>query len=399
VKAGWERRRLFDFSELVSTGPFGSVLHKSDYVSRGVPLVNPVNIIGDQIVPNAQKLIDEKTRLRLSSYILKVGDIVVGRRGEIGRCAVVSDIEDGWVCGTGCFFIRPLPSMSAKFLANLIRSDEYRERLESASSGATMKNLSNSALGELVISAPPLAEQQRIVAILDEAFDGIATAKANAEKNLQNARALFESHLSSVFARAENEVCLSQVATDVSDGDHSAPPKSPSGVPFITISNINKRTRQVDFTDTFMVPEAYFAKLKTNRKPMCGDVLYTVTGSFGIPVLVDHDKHFCFQRHIGLVRPNSQTDSVWLNFALQSPQSFAQANSGATGTAQKTVSLSVLRNMKVPSISLKAQRVIAAELSELESQTQHLESLYQQKLAALDELKKSLLHQAFSGEL
>jgi type I restriction enzyme S subunit len=245
-----------------------------------------------------------------------------------------------------------------------------------------------------------LAEQQRIVAILDEAFAGIATAKANAEKNLQNARALFESHLYSVFTRRPDELALSELASDVTDGDHSPPPKAPTGVPFITISNIIKRTREIDFSNTFTVPADYFQNLKPNKKPRVGDILYTVTGAtLGIPVLVREPRDFCFQRHIGLIRPKPETDSAWLTYALLSPQVFRQATVGSTGAAQKTVSLSVLRNLKIPKISLPEQKRTAATLDALSAETQGLEAVYRQKLTALDELKKSLLHQAFSGEL
>jgi type I restriction enzyme S subunit len=178
------------------------------------------------------------------------------------------------------------------------------------------------------------------------------------------------------------------------------PPKSTTGIPFITISNIVKRTRQVDFTDTFLVPPEYFARLKPNRKPRRGDVLYTVTGAtLGIPVLVDHDEEFCFQRHIALIRPGPDTNSAWLDYAMASPQVFAQATLGATGAAQKTVSLSVLRGIKVPRHSLPHQCQIVEDLNSLATETNKLDELASAKLAALDDLKKSLLHQAFTGAL
>jgi type I restriction enzyme S subunit len=178
------------------------------------------------------------------------------------------------------------------------------------------------------------------------------------------------------------------------------PPKAPSGVPFITISDIVKNTREIDFSNTFTVPMEYFRGLKPNKKPRIGDVLYTVTGAtLGIPVLVREQRDFCFQRHIGLVRPKPDTDSTWLSYALLSPQVFRQATIGSTGAAQKTVSLSVLRGLKVPKMALTDQKRIAAQLDAFFAETQRLASIYQQKLAALDELKKSLLHQAFSGEL
>jgi type I restriction enzyme S subunit len=402
MKHGWQTKKLAELAATVSTGPFGSILHKSDYVDDGVPLVNPINMVGDSIVPDMSKLISDDTRRRLSNYVLREGDVVVARRGEIGRCSVVGPNERGWVCGTGSFFIRPLQTLDSQFLAHLIRSSAYREKLERLSTGATMKNLSNTALADLAISVPPLPEQQRIVGILDEAFDGIATAKANAEKNLQNARALFESHLYAVFAevwRTCELANLSDLATDITDGDHLPPPKSPTGIPFITIGNIEKDTRKINFADTFMVSHEYYNGLNANKKPKKGDVLYTVTGSFGIPVLVSYGVKFCFQRHIGLVRPKPETNSAWLYYLLLSPQVFKQANDGATGTAQKTVSLKVLRGIEAPKVPLKIQLSAVAKLDALTAETQRLESIYQQKLAALEELKKSLLHQAFSGAL
>ncbi len=269
-------------------------------------------------------------------------------------------------------------------------------------SGLTVPKLNQGSLREIPIPFPPLPEQQRIVGILDDAFDGIATANANAEQNLQNARALFESHLQSVFAEAcevSELVTLADLATDITDGDHMPPPKAVSGVPFITIGNVDKDTRTIDFADTFKVSREYFDRLKPNKKPQKGDVLYTVTGSFGIPVLLKEHREFCFQRHIGLVRPKPEVDSEWLYYLLLSPQIFKQANDGATGTAQKTVSLKLLRSYQVPRIPLALQRVIVAKLSAVNEETQRLESLYQRKLAVLDELKKSLLHQAFSGML
>lgn len=257
-------------------------------------------------------------------------------------------------------------------------------------------------LKEVEIAYPTRSEQRRIVSVLDKAFDGIAAAQANAEKNLQNARALFESHLQATFSVAWQScelVTLSDLASDITDGDHMPPPKASTGVPFITIGNIIKDTRQINFTNTFKVPYKYFQGLKMNRKPRKGDLLYTVTGSFGIPVLIDDDAMFCFQRHIGLIRPKPGISSAWLYYLLLSPQLFKQANQGATGAAQKTVSLKVLRNLKVPKAGLQQQLFMVAKLDSLFAETRRLESVYRRKLAALDELKKSLLHKAFTGEL
>lgn len=269
-------------------------------------------------------------------------------------------------------------------------------------SGLTVQKLNQGSLREIRIPLAPIEEQRRIATLLDEAFADIAIATANAEKNLPNARELFESHLDSIVTNLQASVeivPLSELATNITDGDHMPPPKVEQGLPFITIGNIDKQTRAIDFTDTFQVSREYFDGLKANKKPKRGDVLYTVTGSFGIPVLVEDDKEFCFQRHIGLVRPKADVDSIWLHYLLQSPQVFNQAADGATGTAQKTVSLKVLRNLQVPKISPKEQLAHVEILRSLETESRRLESIYRQKLTALDALKKSLLHQAFSGQL
>ncbi|ADC72130.1 restriction modification system DNA specificity domain protein [Thioalkalivibrio sp. K90mix] len=262
--------------------------------------------------------------------------------------------------------------------------------------------LNKAKLKEILVVVPPLPEQKRIVAILDEAFASIDTAVANTEKNLANARELFESYLNAVVDtafRKSTVTVLSDLAEEITDGDHMPPPKAPSGVPFITIKNIDKRTRKVDFENTFRVPRSYFEGLKPNKRPRKGDVLYTVTGSFGIPVVVGQKTEFCFQRHIGLIRPKSGTDSSWLYYLLMSPQIFAQATDGATGTAQKTVSLKVLRSFRVPTIPLDQQVDNVQQLDNLLADVEGLESIYRQQLRNLGELKQSLLQKAFSGEL
>lgn len=296
-----------------------------------------------------------------------------------------------WICGE---------ELEPEFLQYLLLA-EGTDLLRFAS-GAVHQTIYFPEAKAFYACVPSRAEQLRIIAILDEAFDGIATAKTNAEKNLQNARELFESQLYSTFSNATQVgrlVPLSDLASDITDGDHMPPPKSETGVPFITIGNIQKKTRRIDFSETFKVPRTYFDNLKANKKPKPGDVLYTVTGSFGIPVLVTENSEFCFQRHIGLVRPKPEVDSKWLYYLLMSPQVFSQANEGATGTAQKTISLKLLRGFQVPFIPLSRQRADVEKLNAMAKETQRLESIYQQKLAALDELKQSLLHQAFSGNL
>jgi restriction endonuclease S subunit len=296
--------------------------------------------------------------------------------------------------------VLPSKNVLTEFMFYAVLSKQAE--LISQATGNAQPNISQIKIKNTEIPLPPLPEQRRIVAILDEAFAGLDAMRANAEKNLQNAHDLFDSYLNAIFTEKGEgwvETTLDQLAIEVTDGDHAPPPKSTDGVPFITISNIHKGCRVIDFTDTYYVSRAYFDALKPSKKPRIGDVLYTVTGSFGIPVLIEEERDFCFQRHIGLIRPKAGIDSKWLSFLLQSEGMLRQAIEGATGTAQKTVSLKVLRGMKVPKMPLETQKRMAAQMDELQSQTRSFESLYRQKLAAIAELKQSILQKAFAGEL
>ncbi|MFA5195744.1 MAG: restriction endonuclease subunit S [Bacteroidales bacterium] len=190
---------------------------------------------------------------------------------------------------------------------------------------------------------------------------------------------------------------LSELSVLVSDGDHLPPPKSESGIPFITISNIKNNT--IDFSQTMFMTEKYYNELKESRKPIKGDILYSVTGSFGIPVLINFDKKFCFQRHIGLIRPQKSTNTKWLFYILQSPQIFKQATETATGTAQKTVALKSLRNFDIPLPPISDQQLIVSELESKLTVCDKIEETINNGLQQSEGLRQSILKQAFEGRL
>jgi type I restriction enzyme S subunit len=401
MKNGWQIKALGDLFDITSS----KRVFEADWKTEGVPFYRAreiVKLARYGHVKNELFISEEMFDRYSSKYgIPAEGDIMVTGVGTLGICYVVKKDDHFYFKDGNIIWLKKKTDADSRFVEYAFQSDYLRSQIDD-SVGATVGTYTIIKAKSTLIPVPPLPEQQRIVGILDEAFEGVATAKANAEKNLQNARAIFESHLQSVFANAWRTcelVRLSDLATDITDGDHLPPPKSLTGVPFITIGNIVKQTRKIDFDDTFMVPHTYFKALKPNKKPKKGDVLYTVTGSFGIPVIVSDNVEFCFQRHIGLIRPKSETNNTWLYYLLLSPQILKQANDGATGTAQKTVSLKLLRSFEVPKVTPKLQQVTVAKLDALSEETQRLESIYQQKLIALEALKKSLLHQAFTGQL
>ena len=155
---------------------------------------------------------------------------------------------------------------------------------------------------------------------------------------------------------------LEACCISIADGDHQPPPKSESGIPFVTISNIS--SNQFDFSNTMFVPIEYYSNLDEKRKPRKGDILYSVVGSFGIPVLIKDDAPFVFQRHIAILRPNPQIiDSRFLFYTMLSCGFYAKADAAAIGAAQRTISLNSLRSIKILLPSLSVQKHIADILS------------------------------------
>jgi type I restriction enzyme S subunit len=151
------------------TGPFGSALHQSDYIDDGVPVINPMQIVNGRIHPTISMAITEQAARKLSDFRLSRGEIVIGRRGDMGRCALVQPEQHGWLCGTGSMIIRAGASLDGRFLQRVLSSPPVIAAIENASVGSTMVNLNQGTLGSLLISLPPSkAEQEAIAAILSD---------------------------------------------------------------------------------------------------------------------------------------------------------------------------------------------------------------------------------------
>ena len=176
------------------------------------------------------------------------------------------------------------------------------------------------------------------------------------------------------------------------------PPKASEGIPFIMISNVNNN--HIEWANTVFVGNEYFNRIDDKRKPRRGDVLYTVTGSFGIPIMIDFDKEFCFQRHIALLRPKESILQKFLYYVMMSPEVYSQASKGATGTAQKTVGLGVLRKIKIPySTDITLQEKIIEDIENKLSLCESIEQTVETTLAQAEAMRQSILKAAFEGGL
>lgn len=335
------------------------------------------------------------TPLKIDSFSFDCECVLVAGNGDLN----VKYYEGKFDAYQRTYIIESLDKslLDVKYLYLFLSS--YIDTLRKQAIGAIIKYIKLGNLTDANLPLPSLEEQKRIVAVLDKKFAQIETLKTAAEKNLQNTKQLFQAELEKAFSNTSWEKKQLGDYCEVTDGDHMPPPKSKTGYPFITISNIDKDLYKINFEDTFFVPEDYFKNLKDNRKPKKGDVLYTVTGSYGIPVLINGEKEFCFQRHIGLLRPNSSLSSEYLFYWILTPKAKSLADEVATGTAQRTVSLGSLRTFEIPLPPLEEQKNIVAHLDSLSEKVHQLEEIYTKQLANCDELKQSLLQKAFEGEL
>jgi type I restriction enzyme M protein len=175
IHPDWPMVELGEVCEAILTGPFGVSLHQSDYVADGIPVINPQNIVEGAIVKDDIKMVSSNTRERLKEFTVRENDIVIGRRGEMGRCAVVTGEMNGWLCGTGCFVIRLKVECDVRFAFFQIASPKVKAYLEEQAVGVTMMNLNQRILSVIQIPLPALATQQAIVAEIEAEQALVAT--------------------------------------------------------------------------------------------------------------------------------------------------------------------------------------------------------------------------------
>lgn len=248
------------------------------------------------------------------------------------------------------------------------------------------------------IPVPAIPEQERIVARIEELFSQLVASVSGLKTVKEQLKVYRQAVLKEAFGICSERTALSSLCKHITDGDHMPPPKAKFGIPFIMISNVTQN--KIDWTNTAFVCRDYYNNIDEKRRPQNGDVLYTVTGSFGIPILVDFNKEFCFQRHIALLRPNNSILQKYLYYALQEPSVFSQASKMATGTAQKTVSLTVLRKMTIPyTESISAQQEVVSKIENQLSVCDSIEKTVDTTLQQAEALRQSILKKAFEGRL
>ena len=264
-------------------------------------------------------------------------------------------------------------------------------------SGLTVPKLNQGSLREISLPVPPLPEQQRIVTLLDEAFDGITTAKAHAEKNLQNARAIFESHLQTVFAQRGQGWLDKSIGEVFKTATGTTPPKNNSDL-YGDFMPLAKPPELCDVPFDTAPDGLSEAGAEVARTLPAKSILVSCIGNLGkiglntVPV--------AFNQQINAILPDErQAIPEFMFFQALSPIFKEQLESLASGTTVPIVNKSKFNSVRIVLPPLLTQKISVKQLNALRDETQRLEAIYQQKLIALDELKKSLLHRAFNGDL
>ena len=190
---GYDKVALSDLAD-IKIGPFGSLLHKEDYIDGGHPLLNPSHIVDGKVSPDDKLTISDEKYEELSAYQLKAGDVVMGRRGEMGRCAVVP--EDGFLCGTGSMLIRTKGEVTADYIQKIISFPSFKKTIEDMAVGQTMPNLNVPIVSGFQIIKPPMEVQDRYYAFAEQ----VNKSKVAVQKALDETQMLFDSLMQKYFA-------------------------------------------------------------------------------------------------------------------------------------------------------------------------------------------------------
>jgi len=334
-------------------------------------------------------------------YSVVKGDLVICEGGYPGRAAIW-DQDESVYFQKALHRVRFHEPARARWLLYYLYMKDLDGSLKSHFNGTGIQHFTGEALAQFKMPLPPLADQRRIVAILDEAFDGIAAAKANAEKNLQNARAIFESQLQFVFSQRGDgwlEKRLGDVVTRLTNG-YVGPTRNiycDSGVPYLLARHV--KNNRLMFDRRTFISDVFNQK---HRKSMLkvGDVLLVQSGHIGHSAVVpkEHEGHNCHAMIV--ISPiESAASGSFLSLYFNSPEMRRRFEKIRSGSTVPHLTCKEVKELRIALPDLAIQLCVVKNAEDLQKNTERLEFIYERKIAALDALKQSLLHRAFAGEL
>jgi type I restriction enzyme S subunit len=403
MKKGWQIKTLGDVCVTVQDGAHESPKLQFDSPGNGRFLyITSKNIRNNYLDLENVTYVDEEFHNRIYPRCRPgVGDVLLTKDGANTGNVTLNTLDEPFSLLSSVCLIKTAPDfLLPSFLSYFIQSPDGLKSITGQMTGAAIKRIILRDIKLAKIPIPPLPEQQRIVALLDEAFAGLATAKANAEQNLQNARAIFESHLQAVFSqRGEGwvEKTLEDVSITFGRGKSKHRPRNDPELyggkyPFIQTGDIRNADHFITaYSQTYNEVGLSQSKLWPN-----GTICITIAANIAETAILGFDA--CFPDSvIGVVANPDEAETGFIEYLLQSFKARIQAM--GKGSAQANINLATFEDQRFPFPSVIKQKELVEFLDHLAAETQRLTRLYERKLAALEELKKSLLHQAFNGEL
>jgi type I restriction enzyme, S subunit len=387
MKNGWQRKQIGDLCEVIAGQSPEGTFYNTD--GKGMPFYQGKKDFGEKFIE------DPTTWTTQITKIARYGDILMSVRAPVGP---INFATHEACIGRGLAAIRSRGELNRDFLFYQLL---HLQPEIAGKEGAVFASINKSEIETLPIMFISLLEQQRIVGILDQAFESIATAKANAEKNLQNARAIFENYLQSIFTQYDSVHKIHQlgdICEEITVG-HVGSMKTQYkevGVPFLRSQNI--RPFRVSLDNLVFINEHFHKSLKKSiLRP--GDVVIVRTGYPGTAAVIPECISECNCSDLVIARPGKGIDAHYLALFFNSNHGKDLVAGGVVGAAQKHFNVTTAKQVTIPLPPISEQHRIVEKLNILGTKTNYLESIYQQKLTALDKLKKSLLNQAFSGNL
>jgi type I restriction enzyme S subunit len=387
--------------------PLGEVLTEyRDFIDQLEPRIYPklsVKLYGRGVEIDTPA--DGASLLMRRHQIARSGQVILseiwGKKGAIG---LVPPEGEGALCTSHFFLFDIVPEkLTRGWLSYIFKANYLQEQLEAVARGTTgYAAVRPPHLLSARIPLPPLDEQRRVVARIDELAAKIWEAKRLRKQATGEKRALVLSQIDKVLREASERYGnsrLEQACLLITDGDHLTPRFVDQGVKFIFVGSVS--TGRLHFQGCKYVDQEYFAGLKEARKPKRGDVLYSAVGAtLGVPAIVDCDEEFCFQRHIALIRPDTnRVHSRYLWHMLRSRAIFTAAWASTTGSAQPTVPLKAIRALPLPLPPLFEQHEMAEYLDALEQKFKEVSRLQEKTEEEIRNLLPAILDQAFRGNL
>ena len=403
MKRGWQTKKIGDVCHVMTGGTPSKA--KQDYFGGEIKWLVSGDINQGEIF-DCEGRITETGMKNSNAKLLPINSVMIALNGQGKTRGTVALLRTEATCNQSLVSIypkEPQKLLPEYLFANL--HGRYQEiRRMTGDSGNDRRGLNMGLVKSIDIPIAPLPEQQRIVGILDEAFDGIATAKANAEKNLQNARTLFESYLQSVFTRrgegwVEKRKPLADLCELIVDCEHKTAPTQVEGIPSIRTPNIGKGKLLLDGVNR--VSKKTYTEWTRRAEPAAGDLILAREAPAGNIAVIPENLPLCLGQRTVLIRPKHYVfDSEFLAMLLLQPAMQRKLLAHSRGATVQHVNMKDIRALNVDAVPpLAEQRSMVSKLTSVSTKSEKLVSIHQRKLAALDELKKSLLHKAFSGRL